>query len=422
MAIVTMIRLLILLTALGVITYIVINSKNNSIHHENCMEQVVYVDPCLQTRPRYPNFISTLQDLHIKVVSTNDVNALINMGDMYKSGEFPEFAPNKRLAKQCYKSAGNFDSGVALAKFMGADLYNDTTTCNGAVIPVEYAETAIQHMETYLKQVVIPQRMQARARERQRQLQERQEQALQRQQAIIDVGIANIPHIVQYTRLPAERRALQRQVFNDTQNTHDTAVVACSKKNIQGLKSHDQVDMDLIKDVLKTADLSDKDRKQAYEVLDNLTDHQHGTFGTTEKKLLSNVWGTIQDMDDPRKREGAIQILGKQLAECIEHDHIVCSTGKMSHINAVLDGIDETREQSRPISVINQEIQTMAANLRNKYLDTPEKKQKYDAGDQELANGLIQKFNNDVRDIYIEKLGISENVLKPLIEATTNAF
>ena len=57
-------------------------------------------------------------------------------------------------------------------------------------------------------------------------------------------------------------------------------------------------------------------------------------------------------------------ILFIELSYCIENGFMICTTGKISHIVSIMDGIDSNFNSIKPIYIIKDEIKNLANNIR----------------------------------------------------------
>ena len=154
-------------------------------------------------------------------------------------------------------------------------------------------------------------------------------------------------------------RLPEQTVRNDTQNVHDHSVQNLGNKIIDTLQSQ-----------VKTAPSDFQSNKQALlshvdqakhphvkRVCDSLNpDFVHSRFNKTEADVFNLMWTKVKD--DPDKRD----IFIDSLDSGVEHDHVVCSTGKIMRMLSALDGTDDTVPDLKPDWVVRQEILAVISN------------------------------------------------------------
>ena len=98
---------------------------------------------------------------------------------------------------------------------------------------------------------------------------------------------------------------------------------------------------------------------------------------------------------------------------------MICTTGKISHIVSIMDGIDSDFNSIKPIYIIKDEIKNLANNIRKKIMDNASKEEVNNYINN-INDILYEKMKNEfilqVNEIYCNKLGFNKNIINPIIE------
>lgn len=339
---------------------------------------------------------------------------LIAVGDVYRKGAFPRFIPNEELAARIFKIAamcpdGNV-AGMAQSKYI--ETYDDPINSidkQGEPLPQEVGLRICELAESAIK--TTPWHLFEKP-----QMQKRSEPvAMAPMNNLFDdlyLDVAVTQATTPFTMPPKYRV--------DSQNVHDHGVTKVTNFNIDNLKK--EVDIrklhrtdneigQVVNAILEHPEVDSKTKEEALHVIENLGDSRHSTFDVTERDALVMVWDKINK--NPSMKNNLTETLAKQLSSSIENGHIVCSSGKITRIMSTLDGV--SNEASRPMWAIREELANKAAKIREqmteKYGDTPE------AGKRMKA-----AFESEVKNDYINKLGMSEKVINPLISEYEMGF
>jgi len=348
---------------------------------------------------------------------------LIAVGDIYRKGAFPRFLPNEELALKCYKISSSCPdgqiAGIGQSKYVEARddpiLSGDRA---GEPLPTDIglricatAESAIQTTPWHLfeKPTIMKQ----------------PDTVYDFVGVGADGGFGGLGGFGGdddfWATVATAANTNVRNVDNtipeyrfDGQNVHDHGVAKVTQFNIDKLK--DNIDINRLNNSNKIANIKNKilssttldstTKEDALHVIDNLNDIKHSTFDVTEKQTLAMVLDKIDNQPD-ELRENLTETLAKQLASSIENGHIVCSSGKISRIMSTLDGV--SNESVRPMWAVREELSGLAVKIRDdvtrEFGDTPE-----------AGRRIQEKFEKEVKDQYVNKLGMSEKIINPMIE------
>jgi hypothetical protein len=157
--------------------------------------------------------------------------------------------------------------------------------------------------------------------------------------------------------------------------------------------------------ILACRDLTPEQRESSLYVVDSLSDLPHSTYGVSEREALLAVWHKIKNSENS---ENLTETLAKQLASGVERGSVVCSSGKIARITSSLDGTFNGAAP-KPMWAIREEIGSLAAKIRNQHEDEDEE-------------STISVFKDEVKRKYIDELGMSPQVIEPIIEEYSMGF
>jgi len=315
---------------------------------------------------------------------------LLAIGDIYRSGVYPRYRCSRPLALQCYRAAtmspDHRISFLARAKFLDASM-NPVENDHGMEIPKKIAISACQIAHQKMLQRPVP------------------------------VVLRRI--IIQRPIPPLNN--------TDSQNVHDHSVVKTVHKNLESLPVTAPNSVEHVRDcVLNLADLHPDDKIKALMTLDDLDDKNiHSTFGVTEVEALDRTWAKIQGTSDSKTRTNLEEMLGRQLASAVENGHVVCSTGKISRIVDTFQGITEDMKTTKTMSAVSEELGNLAAKIREECLRAhgPMERQAYESGQNPgLEVEMKTMFKDRATKDYVDGLGMSPEILSPLLEPFVDAF
>ena len=210
------------------------------------------------------------------------------------------------------------------------------------------------------------------------------------------------------------------------QSSHDHGVVRSVQATLESLPGdRDDLDAKEIRAAIsEQQELSDSERRDALAVL------RASLAVEKDRDALAKVWSKIQEEPDPTVRSNRVETLARQLASGKEDGVVVCSTGRISRMVSSLmgqDGFDGEVFRIRTTDVIGQEINQMAAFVREQVLSDSSHPDRLDygsgIGDTEfLTREMERRFRERVRQVYIEELKMTPQVLEPLMEAAIASF
>ncbi len=382
----------------------------------------------------------------------NQWDKVIAIGDIYRKGAYPRFLPDEDMAIECYKICSACPdgeiAGIAQSKYIETRTETITSVDRAgkplprlyAIEVCEVAEKTImmtpshkfnkpiynkqsaaqshkptRHEPTNIFEDIIGGFAAFEVTDTEMDILEQQ-----RDRRNINIDINNISHDV-----PA--------YHSDSQNVHDHSVVRTMKHNIRALKEEDDTNTNSediknqVRYTILEQDLSEEEKYNALQVLDNLSTNKHSVFDTSESDVLKLVWDKISASKDTETQKNLKEMLTKQLASGLENGYVVCSTGKIGRLMGTFDGVlkDDKLEDSRPMWAVKEEIANMAANIRKRTLDGMSESQRnlYETGgDKEVEQRMIKEFETSVKEEYVKKLGMSSNVIEPIVQTYAEGF
>lgn len=199
----------------------------------------------------------------------------------------------------------------------------------------------------------------------------------------------------------------QHNIKSDSQNVHNSSVQSAVKSKLEAIENNQHIDTnfetnknEFMYAIQSLPDLSVEESGNAMRVLASLTDAVHSRYNKGETDIFNNVWSRINNPVNKDRRRDMILMLAQNMASGVEHDKIVCSTGKVVRIVGSLDGMDaEPLPELKPEWAINEEISQAAAKVRQEILEssTDAEKEAYEALEpsetqQQLAKALSDKM------------------------------
>lgn len=334
---------------------------------------------------------------------------VIAIGDIYHKGAYPRFIPNETVALRCYKIAAmcpdGMVAGMGQSKYIEArdDAINDIDK-KGEEFPVEYGARVVEIAESAIK--TTPWHM----------FEKPKVQKKKSEPAPMVHDFGDMMMMLEEPRTFNDGDVVPIPEYRiDSQNVHDHGITKVTQFNIDNLKTNMDINKlntntngidDIKTAILNTKDVDVKTKEDALYVIDKLSESKHSNFNASEKDTLALVWNKIKEKDNTLQNN-LTETLAKQLASSIEHGHVVCSTGKITRIMSTLDGVDN--ESARPMWAIKEELGTLASKIRDdmtvQYGDTPQ-----------AGKMMQEEFTKEVKQQYIEKLGMNKKIIEPLID------
>lgn len=195
------------------------------------------------------------------------------------------------------------------------------------------------------------------------------------------------------------------QIKNDMHNVHDHAVIATINQSIDKLKKETSIKKEThtclqeIRNYLSNLPNNDK-KNDSIIALDAIEKSflPLSFSNLTESDVLCLVWNRIHDDIHSDNINKLKENLADELAECIEHDKPVCSTGRFVRILDTLNVVDPA-VSIRPTFVVNDEIMTKVGKIRDDHynlLTEPEKELVDSIAPNEFQKQWTQTLKDDI--------------------------
>ena len=178
--------------------------------------------------------------------------------------------------------------------------------------------------------------------------------------------------------LPIQLEVPRPRVRNDMQNVHDTAL---QNAGVKTLAMCDQSGTSTSHHPYSLKSFRQSLGEDGRRVFDSLKDVVNERYGRSERAVLQSVWSRIHHPKNRDQRDSLLKALRDNLESGVEHEHVVCSSGKIARILSTLEVLDADATPLRPEWAIKEDIARMVGST--------------------LMNTL-ERSSEDVRDAYNE--------------------
>lgn len=320
---------------------------------------------------------------YIEAVKEGHDDGVLRIGDLYTRGAHPFVPPDKVQAARLYKE---FERAPSTLGKWCASRSNDIGS-------IRYDADAVMNGRetTFLPRDIVGQ-VHAALLERTRAGNPTIECA---------EGAPPPPIDVSAPPLPIQREIPRPRVRNDMQNVHDPAL---QNAGIKTLAMCDKSAPSTTSAPYALKDFARSMSKDGRRVFDSLTDVINERYGRSEKSVLQTVWHRIHHPDNKDKRAQLLLALRTNLESCVEHDHVVCSSGKIARILSTLEVLDVAATPLRPEWAIKEEISRMIGRVLMDALErsSEEVRDAYneatpDSSQTDMADRLRERVRDEVR-------------------------
>lgn len=175
-------------------------------------------------------------------------------------------------------------------------------------------------------------------------------------------------------QLDQMQHRVEQEVVNH-QNVHNSGVTQSVAETLQHYRLLNpnalydttvQQSLQEIRHLIVSGNAAEDKKRRALQTLDRIetSDTPLVRTGMTESQILSLVWNRRRDLH--MTDENSIDLLIDRLSDSIEHGHVVCTTGRVSHLVDTWSGIDdrvklqtmEQRKQER-LTMVQQHVNDM---------------------------------------------------------------
>jgi hypothetical protein len=223
--------------------------------------------------------------------------------------------------------------------------------------------------------------------------------------------------------------------YGDSQNVHSSSVQKGVAQKLQFIESHSHNNshnshtMDSFRAHVKNSSMSVTEKENIERVLQSLSHAVHSRYNKSEHDIFDSVWNRINASVNQDRRDDMANVFAANIASGIEHDTVVCSTGKVVRMIGSLDGMDaETNavgmQELRPEWALDAEMATAAAKIRQDVLSTatPAQVSEYEGtsdganananGGQLLVDEMKQRLAVKLNADYVDLVPVSMLQLK----------
>lgn len=349
---------------------------------------------------------------------TTDWAVLVEVGDMYHRGCFPFYGTAPETALTIYQMASRCPDRVVAARALSFFANTRTNPVShrdsaGQPFPPEIATRLLGIAEHQIRTTPFDQfNNQLRVRQ-----------------------LKPVPSAVPVAAPKAQKAPVVAPLVLEKQNVHDHAVSQTTKKNVKhivaadgGVGVFDRVELidSVISELKEVKNFSDTKLGDSFRVLASLVPDKIESMGCSQLDVLNATFRKIRSVENQSLRANLIETLGNNLASGIEHDHVVCSTGKIARIVSTLEGTDLVENKSVPIEVIRREIGTLAfivrADVLSEVADSDRNAYNSCTTVHALSDQMKERFRAQAHETYVVGLGLSPKVLWPLLEVYITEF
>lgn len=406
------------------------NRIKNKIEYDNNIEIIKDIK-CEEQRIRRedPYEILYLNNLIKEFETNNNWQNIIKIGNIYAKGSYPIFLPNKYLGLKCFQMAMKCPdkkiANQAYIEYIG-NKYNiiDDIDKNGIELPTIYFDIIsnlvkiklYEHKYDYISKpnnnminTIIINNDNINNDNNENINQNNNENINEDNIEIIDDNI---------------------EYNNDLQNVHDHAVNKIIISNINKMRERYNIDnmtdnfinTEIYNNIFEDELLNTNNRYDAITTLESLSRIRHNYFNISELDMLKLIYLYIYEKNN---KTDLFHILNIELANCVENGHVVCSTGKISRIISIIDGLDNEYNTIKPLNIIKNEIYNLSNRIREKVINeaTEDEKMRYNnSTDEVLINRMIEELNNEVDRIYVHDLQMNKEMLIDIINECKLGF
>lgn len=421
---------LVLVSALFLVYNIdkVIQSKNDTkvdeIHN--------YIHSPISPRSDPPKADIALHYMMIEFHTTRNENALLSILKLYLFGLNPHYSPNKitglKIIQFINDNSHHFSKNFVLhCKVLweqtSAQIYNDPDIIGTLQLPdniIDKISIAIQHHQKNnieLKPCSI------------QYLTFHEENNDDEDEYIATVVNEENDDVV---HINADENTDPRRITvkSDSQNVHNITIpnsVHVALNHIINLNS--TMHVGTFKDAftsyqqeLQDSDLDSHTKHQSIQVVRSLTSCTHSKFRMSEQQVFAHVYTRIRNSEN---KISLINLFTQNLASAIEHDSVVCSTGKITRMVSTFDVVDDEIPDLKPDWILKEEIAAIAAKTREDVLNEAEPPLVTDYeknSNSVLSETMKERFVEHIKQKYVDDGILSENGLTLLSAEYLDAF
>lgn len=200
----------------------------------------------------------------------------------------------------------------------------------------------------------------------------------------------------------------KQHIKNDKQNVHDHTIQDSALRVIYALQNKYNNNIGTFVDNLHDV-LQQHVDKDVIRVCETLTDNIHSKYNLSEKDIFNMIWTHVKH--DPNK----VEMFLTNLKDCIEFDHVVCSTGKIMRMISTLDVIDPDTPDLKPEWMVKEEIATIISNTLQKLTDK-ERKEYESENDEHIKQVIKDRVLHKCKEDYSANPTILETYVNDYLQ------
>lgn len=211
-------------------------------------------------------------------------------------------------------------------------------------------------------------------------------------------------------------------VQNDAQNVHSSTVQHVANLRLQNIEKDighiNQGYSQSFFNWLSTSDLSREQKDNVREVIASFSMLPHSRYGRSEKDVFETVWARVNAPVNRDRYEDMAKVFAESIASSLEHDHVVCSTGKIVRMIGSLDGMDAEPEKMggdlKPEWALDAEMAGIASVIREEVLNKAPvcMQNAYNDGtDTLLENEMKKTLKDRLQKEYVDSSLLSQEAV-----------
>lgn len=347
-----------------------------------------------------PHNVHAMLNHYLSALRYGYEESILRIGKLYANGLHPFYLPDKMSAAKIFTTFERFSDTIgAWCQVHLQDIYkmryNDMdmlkqNDIHYTPLPpdiVNHMLNATQHIRTrYPYKTVVDRHMLHPSPE------ENDDQLLYRRKNANPFTKSTPPPPRRPPKNSVLLRLPKQVIHNDSQNVHDHSLQNIGNIIIDKLDKHDGGNAAAraglngafdsnVSSLLKGWD--EKKYPHVKRVCESLVgDTVHSRFNKTEQEVFNLVWDRVRDNKDAR------DLFMDSLNSSVEHDYVVCSTGKIMRMLSTIDSVDDNIPTLKPEWVIKQEIMQTIANTINKL--TKKEKAQYESDNNDQIKNVVK--------------------------------
>lgn len=205
---------------------------------------------------------------------------------------------------------------------------------------------------------------------------------------------------------------LPKQIIkNDTQNVHDSSLQNIGNEILNIIETEQPSNIENndflsnVNELLSNKEYNTLKYPEVKRVCNSYTNLIHSRFNKSEQEVFNMIWTKV------KTKPNSIHVFLDNINSSVEHDVIVCSTGKIMRLLSTFDGIDSEIPDLKPDWIIKDEISQIIAKTITSLSSS--EKQRYESDDEDIKETIKQRVKNKCSNYYkdvLDKSFINTNI------------